>query len=344
MRWFVGWKALFWGLLMVHFAESHSPERRQAYLVADLDSGKILKKKNATSECYPASLTKMMTLYLVFGALAKHQIQWTTTFTASKLASQQMRSRLGVVPGEKLTVKTLVEALIVKSANDAAVVLAEGIAGSVPNFVQRMNAKAQQLKMTHTVFRNPSGVPDDRQVSTAKDMAILTRALWRDFPRYSSLFRLRSFVYKKKTHYTHNFLLNTLQGSDGMKTGYIAASGYNIVTTVTRYDDHHRRRRFLCVYFGGKSGFARDQAVISLFEPILIDQQAMSYDIKSARLTQFHHLWPQKSDSSPLLVRASICSSNQLERLLKQYSQQQQRWQKSFAAKNISTFLNQVTF
>lgn len=331
----------FWQFFLVFLtcmvglsAAANGHVRLQSYLVADLDSGKILKKKKSKTECFPASLTKMMTVYLIFEAIKNKRVSLNTCFKVSPLAEKQIRSKLWLKAGEKVPVQTLLDALIIKSANDAAVVVAEGLAKSVPAFVNQMNAKAKQLGMNQTHFCNPSGVPDRRQVSSAHDMAILVRALLKDFPEFEPLFRKRSFTWHKKRHETHNFLLQTLPGTTGMKTGYIADSGFNIATTVTRYSSPNQRRRFVCVFFGGKSGFRRDQEVIRLLEPVLLDENAVWYDMKLACPSQ-----KGSSGKGPLLVRAPICSQQEMRRLLKHYEIHQEKLRKRVAARDMKAFL-----
>lgn len=304
-------------------------ERQHAYLVADLDTGKILRKKGMNKECYPASLTKMMTLYLLFEALHKGKITLQTTFKVSQNAARQMPSHLGAQPGERLSVKTVIEALIVKSANDIAVVAAEGLAGSVSAFVAQMNAQARRLHMTATHFRNPSGVPDPNQKTSAKDVALLVQALLRDFPEFALFFKVRAFSHKGCTHYTHNHILNALQGANGMKTGFINASGYNIATSVLRYDIQHRPHRFVCVVLGGKTRLDRDQEAIRLLEEVMLERGAVYYDANATLLSQKvgipKELCRPTIPAMPKFVRATVCTKGGLDLLLKSYQEEQRR-------------------
>lgn len=315
--------------LMLFFSQFLEAKRNHAYIVADVDTGKILRQKNINKECFPASLTKKMTLYLLFEAIRQGKINFNTRFSVSKIATQQIRSKLGVQRDEKITVKTIIEALIVKSANDIAVVAAEGLAGSVKNFVILMNKKAQQLKMKKTHFCNPSGVSDPKQKTTAKDMAILARAFFKDFPEFVDLFKMRSFNYKGHVYYTHNYLLNGLQGTNGIKTGYIDASGYNISTSIIRYDPEHRPHRFLCIVLGGESRLARDQEVISLLEPILLECQAVFYDANAALLSKaagiplINNRKILRIKTKPILIRAPICTKDGMKLLINQYKKRQ---------------------
>lgn len=307
-------------------AKAASSQPLHAYLVADLETGKILRKKNIGKACYPASLTKMMTLYLLFDALRRGEIQFTTEFCVSPHAARQMAVSLGTKPGERLTVKTVIEALIVKSANDVAVVAAEGLAGSVSAFAERMNKQARHLGMTETRFFNPSGVPDPRQKTSARDMARLARALLRDFPEFADFFKLRTFRHKGCLHYTHNHLLNVFQGTSGMKTGFTNASGYNIAISVVRFDAQHRPHQLICIVLGGKTRLARDQEVIHLLESVLLERRAFYYDA-NASLPAVKTGLPLDSPSKvkPKMVRAAIQTQDGLNLLLKSYQEEQRR-------------------
>lgn len=268
-----------------------------------------------------------MTLYLLFEALRKGEIQFQTSFSVSKSAAHQMRMKLGLIPGEKISVKTLIEALIVKSANDIAVVAAEGLADSVKDFVSRMNKKAKKLGMKQTHFCNPSGVPDSHQTTTARDMAILAKALLQNFPEYTSLFNLRSFEFKGKKYRTHNHVLNAFPGADGMKTGYIYASGYNISTSVTRYDDKKSPHRLLCVFMGGNSPQERDQKVITLLEEALLKRKALFYNVKETVAAQktgipLKRSRFQRTNEPPIFIRAPLQTKEGMSLLLQQYSSQ----------------------
>lgn len=320
------WLCTAEGLCLHQTPVSAQPQDRQhAYLVADLDTGKILRKKNMNKECYPASLTKMMTLYLLFEALHSGKITLQTRFTVSSHAAQQMPCHLGVRAGERICVKTIIEALIVKSANDVAVVAAEGLAGSVPAFVKDMNARAQKLRMSATHFRNPSGVPDPGQKTSAKDVALLARAILHDFPEYAHFFKMRAFTHRGRTHYTHNHILNVLQGANGMKTGFINASGYNIATSVLRYDVRRRPHRFVCVVLGGKTRLDRDQEAIRLLEEVMLERGAVYYDANAVLLPCKTGIPSTSQIGSPKFVRATVCTKDGLALLLKSYQDEQKR-------------------
>ncbi|MDR2464107.1 MAG: D-alanyl-D-alanine carboxypeptidase [Holosporales bacterium] len=325
-------------ILITHHARCNT-KRVHAYIVVELDTGKILCKKNINKECHPASLTKKMTLYLLFEALAKQRINLCTKFRVSRNAVQQMRAKLSVLEGEMISVKTIIEALIVKSANDIAVVAAEGLAGSVENFVSKMNKKAKQLKMYDTYFKNPSGVPNTAQVTTARDMAILAKALYKNFSAFFGAFAMRSFVYNGKTYYTHNHLLNTFPGTDGIKTGYTEASGYNISVSIVRYDEAHCPIRLICIIIGQESRLKRDQEVISLVEPLLLKRQAYFYNANSVpKDSQRIGMCIEQRPSQPIFVRAPICTKDGTRLLIEEYENKHKR--KCFA--NITNCLNKM--
>nr|WP_299242237.1 D-alanyl-D-alanine carboxypeptidase [uncultured Halomonas sp.] len=238
-------------LLMPLQAEAANP--RYASIVLDVESGEVLSASNADAPRYPASLTKMMTLYLLFEAIEDNTLTLDDTFTVSSRAAAQPPSKLWVRPGDKISIKEIIPALVVRSANDVAVVVAEGLAGSERAFAGQMTDKAHALGMTGTIFRNASGLPDDLQVTTAKDMAKLSLSLMQDFPQYYDYFSQTRFVYNGKTHTGHNNLLDSYAGADGLKTGYIRASGFNVATSAVRDD-----RRLLTVVMGGFTAKSRD--------------------------------------------------------------------------------------
>ncbi len=234
---------------------------RYASLVIDADSGRVLHAANGDTRNHPASLTKMMTLYMVFEAMEKGRINLKTRFRVSARAARQPASRLGVGVGTTMTVEQVILALAVKSANDVAVVAAEGLAGDEKNFARRMTARSRELGMSRTTFRNASGLPHSGQLSTARDMATLARALQRDFPQYYDYFSVADFRFRGYRHRSHNKLLKTYSGTDGIKTGYIRASGFNLVASVRRGD-----RRLIGVVFGGRSSRSRDRHMVSLLD------------------------------------------------------------------------------
>ena len=203
-------------------------------IVIDARTGEVLVSKNPNAVHHPASLTKLMTLYITFEALEKGLIKMDDELPVSAAAANRSPSRLGLKAGGKIKVETAIDALIVKSANDCATVLAEGLGYSEARFAEKMTEVAKALGMKNTVFKNASGLPNSKQVTTARDMATLAAAVYFHFPQYYDLFARREFSYEGKTYYTHNHLLKNFEGADGMKTGYIASAGFNIVTSAQR--------------------------------------------------------------------------------------------------------------
>jgi D-alanyl-D-alanine carboxypeptidase len=229
---------------------------RRAVLVVDGNTGRTLYQSGADALRHPASLTKLMTLYLLFELLEQGRISLAGTIRFSANAAGAQPSRLEVEEGAEITVADAIKALIVKSANDVAIAVAEHIAGSEERFAELMNRKAEELGMKHTEFRNASGLPDPEQVTTARDMITLALRLHDRFPRYYPLFATRNFTWGGETYRNHNTLLFRYQGLEGLKTGYIRASGFNLVAAARRGKKH-----VFVAYFGGKTGALRNVAV-----------------------------------------------------------------------------------
>lgn len=240
---------------------SHAKAPREAGLVMDAKTGEILYAKNADAESYPASLTKMMTLYLTFEALEAGRLKLDQPLPVSAHAAAQAPTKLGLKPGQSVTVEQAILALVVKSANDVASVVAEALGGTEKHFAELMTAKARALGMASTTFRNASGLPDKRQVSTARDMARLAIALYREFPQYYHYFGTQRFDFNGQTIYSHNRMLRNYPGTDGLKTGYTAASGFNIAVSARRGGRH-----LIGVVFGGTSAGARDRKMAKLLD------------------------------------------------------------------------------
>ncbi|WP_354493284.1 D-alanyl-D-alanine carboxypeptidase [Mesorhizobium robiniae] len=232
---------------------------RSAAIVIDAKTGKVLYSSNADGRRYPASLTKMMTLYLAFEAMAKGKISKNSRVVFSANAAAEPPTKLGVRPGGAITVETAILSMVTKSANDSATALGELLGGNETNFAQMMTAKARALGMKGTVFRNAHGLPNPGQFTTARDMAVLGIALREHFPQYYGYFSQRSFLYGRKRINGHNRLLGRIKGVDGIKTGYTRASGYNLVSSVDDGD-----RRIVAVVIGGKSGGSRDNQMAEL--------------------------------------------------------------------------------
>lgn len=233
--------------------------RKYAALVMDAKTGIVLYQSSASAKVYPASLTKMMTAYLTFEALEKGKLKLGQKLKVSRRAARQPASKLGLRAGSYITVEDALKAIIVKSANDAATVLAEAQSKTEHRFAVLMTARARMLGMKNTRFMNASGLPDRRQKTTARDMAKLGLALIRDFPEKYKMFGKRTFKYKGRTYRSTNKLLDRFPGVDGIKTGYINASGFNLVATSVRND-----RRIIAAIFGGRTGARRDRAMTRL--------------------------------------------------------------------------------
>ena len=236
-----------------------SASSKHAALVIDANTGKTLYSSSADSRRYPASLTKMMTLYLVFEALNAGKIKKSTMVPFSAQAAAMPPTKLGVRAGKSVSVETIIYALVTKSANDAAAAIGEYLGGSEAGFARIMTSKARRLGMDSTVFRNASGLPDTGQFTTARDMATLGIALREHFPQYYDYFSTRSFTFGRKRMGNHNHLLGRIKGVDGIKTGYTRASGFNLVTSVKRDN-----RYVVAVVLGGDSGKARDNRMAQL--------------------------------------------------------------------------------
>jgi D-alanyl-D-alanine carboxypeptidase len=240
-------------------AGSASAQMKYASIVIDAGNGEVLYRANADDPKYPASLTKMMTLYLTFEALQKKRIKLGQYFPISRKAASQPPTKLDLKAGRKIRIEHAILGLVTKSANDAAMVLAEGIGGSEARFVSMMNQKARRLGMARTTFRNPSGLPDDDQVTTARDLATLANALIRDYPKYYPYFSRARFTYQGIEHPNHNRLMEMYQGMDGLKTGYIRASGFNLAASAVRDG-----RRLIAVVMGGDTPGWRDEHMAEL--------------------------------------------------------------------------------
>jgi D-alanyl-D-alanine carboxypeptidase len=232
-----------------------------AAIVVDANSGNILHAANADALRHPASLTKIMTLYLLFEQLEAGKLKPESRLEVSDHASQQAPSKLGLLPGQTLSVEDAIRALVTKSANDAAVVVAEAIGGDEETFARMMTRKARALGMARTVYNNASGLPDEDQLTTARDQATLGRAIQDRFPRYYRYFATPSFTYHGRAMRNHNKLLGRVEGIDGIKTGYTRASGFNLVSSMRRGNRH-----VVAVVIGGASGGARDARMRSLLE------------------------------------------------------------------------------
>jgi D-alanyl-D-alanine carboxypeptidase len=244
-----------------HGAVGIDPGRESESIVIDADTGRVLSEVNADAITYPASLTKMMTLYLTFEDLNAGRLRLEQSLPVSVEAASKSPTKLHLIPGDTVQVQDLILGVVTKSANDAAAVLAEGMAGSEAAFAERMTAKARQLGMTNTVYRNASGLPDPDQRTTARDEAQLSLALYHDFPREFRYFSTRQFYFRGRLIATHNHLLEWYEGADGIKTGYIGASGFNLAASAVR-----NGHRLIGVVMGGRSAGSRDREMASLLD------------------------------------------------------------------------------
>ncbi len=230
-------------------------------IVKDMATGNVLLSEDADARRYPASLTKVMTLYLLFDALDTGKVTLEQKFSVSAEAAAQPPTKVGLRPGAKITIEDCIQALIIRSANDVAVVVAEGLAGSESAFAERMTAKAQQLGMNQTVFRNASGLPDDGQYTTANDLMILTDTLITRFPERYHYFGLASCKVAGKYLTTHNGFLGMYKGADGLKTGYTREAGYNLIASVERGG-----HRLVGIELGAGSRPARDARMVRMMD------------------------------------------------------------------------------
>lgn len=244
---------VFW---MICVSSAHA---KYASFIINENTKRIYHNANADTRNYPASLTKIMTLYLVFDALKSKKISMSSKFKVSKRATRQPPSKLNLSTGSNITVKNAILALVTKSANDVATVIAENLGKSERNFARLMTRKAKKLGMTRTTFRNASGLPNRGQLSTARDMATLGIAIRKNHPKFFKLFKTKSFIYKGVKYTNHNNLLGSYSGTDGIKTGYTNASGFNLVASVER-----NGQRIIGVVFGGKKARSRDKHMVTL--------------------------------------------------------------------------------
>ncbi len=238
-----------------------TPAHAGASILVEADTGKVLRAENASYPWYPASVTKLMTAYLTLRAVRQHRITMDTLFTVSRNASAQSPTKMGFPPGTQVTVDNALKMLMVHSANDMAVLLAEGVDGSIENFSEDMTSTAHSLGMTELNFVNPNGLPADGQITSARDLAILARALLHDFPEYNSYWHIPAIKFGRRVMRNTNSLIGRYPGIDGMKTGFICASGYNVVATATR-----NGRRLIAVVLGAPSSPARAVKAAELLE------------------------------------------------------------------------------
>jgi D-alanyl-D-alanine carboxypeptidase len=242
-------------------ASSVQSASAEATLVVEADSGKVLHAEHATYPWYPASTSKLMTMYLTLTAVKDKRLTMDTLLTVSPNAVAQAPSKMGFAAGTQVTVDNALKMMMVKSANDMAVVLAEGVAGSIEKFADEMNAASKRLGMTQSSWVNPNGLPADEQITSARDMAILARAILRELPEYEAYWHIPSIRFGRRVMRNTNGLIGRYPEADGMKTGFICASGFNVVATATR-----NGRKLIVVIFGARSGMVRSEKAAQLFE------------------------------------------------------------------------------
>jgi D-alanyl-D-alanine carboxypeptidase len=233
----------------------------EAQLLIEASTGKVLHAENATYPWYPASVTKLMTAYTTLRAVKEGRISFNSLLTVSRNAAAQQPTKMGFAAGTTVTVDNALKMLMVKSANDMAVAIAEGVGGSIAGFADLMNANARRLGMSQSNFVNPNGLPAENHITSARDLAILARALIREFPEYDSYWHISSIRYGNRVMHNYNALIDRYPGADGMKTGFICASGYNVVASATR-----NGRRLIAVVLGAWSGAVRAQKAAQLLE------------------------------------------------------------------------------
>src|SRR4030081_569403 len=273
----------------------------EALLLIEAESGKVLHAENATFPWYPASVTKLMTLYATLRAVKDRRITLDTLFTVSPNAVAQQPSKMGFKTGTQVTVDNAVKMLMVKSANDMAVVLAEGVSGSIENFADEMNNNARRLGMVQSSFVNPNGLPADDQIVSARDMAILARALIREMPEYDYFWHLPGIRLGKMVQRNYNTLIGSYPGADGMKTGFICASGFNLVTSATRDD-----RRLIAVVLGAPSSAARALKAAQLLERGFNSNSGLTWLMPSLGTVETL----QPVDAAPPNMRDEMCGSH----------------------------------
>ena len=267
-------KIAFFCVLILAMLRVATANASVSSIMIDAANGDVMYEMNADERRYPASLTKLMTLYITFNALENNHIKLTDKLKVSRTAAGRSPSKLGVRAGETITVKDAIMAVIVKSANDCATVLAEHFAPTEADFAVLMTNTAHKLGMNHTTFKNASGLPNKQQKTTARDMAVLAMAVYHHFPQYYKWFSAKSFQYKGRTIGGHNYILKTFAGADGMKTGYTAASGYNIITSAKRSG-----KRVIAVTMGHNSVGERDKKVSKMMDRGLVHMQKGDVDV-----------------------------------------------------------------
>jgi D-alanyl-D-alanine carboxypeptidase len=256
-------RALFFGLAASALMSlvAANPANAEAQLLIEASTGKVLHAENATYPWYPASVTKLMTAYTTLRAIKEGKVSFNTLLTMSHNAVVQQPTKMGLKLGTTVTIDNALKMMMVKSANDIAVAIAEGVGGSIEGFADMMNANARLLGMTQSHFVNPNGLPAENHVTSARDLGILARALIRDFPESDGYWHISSIRYGNRVLHNYNSLIDRYPGADGMKTGFICAAGYNVVASATR-----NGRRLIAIVLGAYSGAVRSQKAAQLLE------------------------------------------------------------------------------
>jgi len=280
---------------------SPSAASAEAALLVEADSGRVLYAENATIPWYPASVTKIMTSYVILKAVKEGRITLDTPLTVSENAVAQSPTKMGFAKGTQVTVDNALKMLMVKSANDMAVALAEGLSGSIENFSTEMNKAAERLGMTQTSYVNPNGLPADGQITSARDLAILARAVIHELPEYELYFHISAIKFGKRIIHNYNTLIDRYPGADGMKTGFICASGFNLVATATRGS-----RRLIAVVLGSHSGMQRAEKAARLLERGFTGGGGLSWLVPS--VGKVDSLQPVNVD--PPNLRDEMCGGN----------------------------------
>ena len=260
-------------ILVIFILASSASYAKKAAIVIDFDTKEVLFEVNANTKNYPASLTKIMTLYILFDQIDKGLLTYETNLKVSKIASSRSPSKLYLEAGSFIKVEDAIMALIIKSANDVATVVAENISGTEKEFAKLMTKYARNLGMANTTFKNASGLPNRAQLTTARDISILSHALISNFPEEYKLFSKQKFTYNGKTYKTHNKLMLSYEGADGIKTGYIRASGFQLAFSAVR-----NNKRLVGVIFGGDTGKQRDRSL-----KIIMDKEFAELGIKNTK-------------------------------------------------------------
>jgi len=276
----------------IHFDTLRAESKYAAFLV-DNNNGRILYSRNADRPRYPASLTKMMTLYLLFEAIEQGRVTYETPLVVTANAQAQPPSKLGLKVGQTISVRNAIRSLVTKSANDIAVTVAENLAKDEKTFAVIMTRRARLMGMNNTTFRNASGLPDSKQITTARDMLTLSRRLIKDFPRQNVHFRTKYFAFKGKKYKNHNRLLFNFEGTEGIKTGYTRASGFNLSVSVRRGKKH-----VIGVVFGGKTAKKRDAHMRQLLRTALKKATNYSQPVRIASKPYRLKSLPNKIETS----------------------------------------------